>query len=101
MASDRQAIWAKKRLFFLTPHVMKNDLCSEACPAAAVKCLVVDEAHKAMGNYSYCQVVKQLVGYSRQFRVLALSATPGSDRQVSLPTPLGHMLLSTVGSALT
>uniref|UniRef100_S4REK3 Helicase ATP-binding domain-containing protein n=1 Tax=Petromyzon marinus TaxID=7757 RepID=S4REK3_PETMA len=79
MASDRQAIWAKKRLFFLTPHVMKNDLCSEACPAAAVKCLVVDEAHKAMGNYSYCQVVKQLVGYSRQFRVLALSATPGSD----------------------
>uniref|UniRef100_S4RJA5 FA complementation group M n=1 Tax=Petromyzon marinus TaxID=7757 RepID=S4RJA5_PETMA len=95
MASDRQAIWARKRLFFLTPHVMKNDLCSEACPAAAVKCLVVDEAHKAMGNYSYCQVVKQLVGYSRQFRVLALSATPGNDRQ-SVQQVLNNLLISRV-----
>ncbi|XP_061424719.1 Fanconi anemia group M protein isoform X2 [Lethenteron reissneri] len=95
MASNRQAIWAKKRLFFLTPHVMKNDLCSEACPAAAVKCLVVDEAHKAMGNYSYCQVVNQLVGYSRQFRVLALSATPGSDRQ-SVQQVLNNLLISRV-----
>ncbi|XP_067847954.1 Fanconi anemia group M protein [Heptranchias perlo] len=78
-ALNRQNIWNAKRIFFLTPQVMMNDLFRGACPAADVKCLVVDEAHKALGNYAYCQVVKELCNYTRQFRVLALSATPGSD----------------------
>ncbi len=33
-----------------------NDLSRGACPAVDVKCLVVDEAHKATGNHAYCQV---------------------------------------------
>lgn len=36
---------------------MVNDLTRGAVPAAHVKCLVVDEAHKALGNYAYCQVI--------------------------------------------
>ena len=36
---------------------------------------------RAQGNYSYCEVVRLLLNYTRQFRVLALSATPGSDAQ--------------------
>lgn len=35
---------------------MSNDLSHGALPAADVKCLVVDEAHKATGNHAYCQV---------------------------------------------
>jgi superfamily II DNA or RNA helicase len=41
-------------------------------------CVVVDEAHKAQGDYAYCAVIKQLAAATRHFRVLALSATPGS-----------------------
>ncbi|XP_007901994.2 Fanconi anemia group M protein [Callorhinchus milii] len=78
-AMDRQSIWDSKRVFFLTPQVMVNDLSRGTCSAVEVKCLVVDEAHKALGNHAYCQVVKMLCNYTRQFRVLALSATPGSD----------------------
>jgi Fanconi anemia group M protein len=48
--------WKTKRVFFLTPQVLTNDLTSGLCPAANIKCIVVDEAHKALGNYSYCQV---------------------------------------------
>ena len=34
------------------------------------------------------QVVRELSGAGGRFRVLALSATPGSDLQVGLPPPL-------------
>lgn len=36
---------------------MVNDLSRGACPAAEIKCLVIDEAHRALGNYAYCQVI--------------------------------------------
>eukprot|EP00072_Mus_musculus_P068655 XP_017170418.1 PREDICTED: Fanconi anemia group M protein homolog isoform X5 [Mus musculus] len=78
-AVNRKEIWSSRRVLFLTPQVMVNDLTRGAVPATHVKCLVVDEAHKALGNYAYCQVVRELVKYTTHFRILALSATPGSD----------------------
>ncbi|XP_009999505.1 PREDICTED: Fanconi anemia group M protein [Chaetura pelagica] len=78
-ALSRRELWATKRVFFLTPQIMVNDLSRGTCPAVEVKCLVVDEAHKALGNHAYCQVVRELGIYTKQFRILALSATPGSD----------------------
>ncbi|XP_060031561.1 Fanconi anemia group M protein isoform X2 [Erinaceus europaeus] len=77
-AGSRRQLW-RGRVLFLTPQVLANDLARGACPAAAVKCLVVDEAHRALGNHAYCQVVRELVKYTSHFRILALSATPGSD----------------------
>lgn len=55
-AKQRQEVWRTKRVFFLTPQVMVNDLSRETCPAQQVKCVVIDEAHKALGNHAYCQV---------------------------------------------
>ncbi|NXJ80145.1 FANCM protein, partial [Trogon melanurus] len=75
----RRDLWTTKRVFFLTPQIMVNDLSRGTCPAVEVKCLVIDEAHKALGNHAYCQVVRELSKYTNQFRILALSATPGSD----------------------
>ncbi|XP_064278826.1 Fanconi anemia group M protein isoform X7 [Passer domesticus] len=78
-ALGRRELWNTKRVFFLTPQIMVNDLSRGTCPAVEIKCLVIDEAHKALGNHAYCQVVRELSKYTSQFRVLALSATPGSD----------------------
>uniref|UniRef100_A0A8C9W7I0 FA complementation group M n=1 Tax=Scleropages formosus TaxID=113540 RepID=A0A8C9W7I0_SCLFO len=78
-ARSRRDLWRSRRVFFLTPQVMVNDLSRQTCPADQVKCVVIDEAHKALGNHAYCQVVKELAKQTRQFRVLALSATPGGD----------------------
>lgn len=58
---------------------MQNDLSSGICPAKEIVCCVLDEAHKALGNYAYTQVVRELVVNSVKFRLLALSATPGDD----------------------
>ncbi|KAJ8326916.1 3'-5' DNA helicase [Batrachochytrium dendrobatidis] len=78
-SETRIGIWKQKRVFFLTPQVMQNDLRSAACSADKVVLLVVDEAHRATGNYAYCEVIRELSKASSPFRVLALSATPGSD----------------------
>jgi len=79
--TERTVAWEKKRVFFLTPQVFTNDLTCGACAAASIKCLVVDEAHRALGNHSYCQVMKALLPFNDKFRVLALTATPGSNMQ--------------------
>ncbi|XP_035388629.1 Fanconi anemia group M protein isoform X2 [Electrophorus electricus] len=78
-APQRRELWRTRRVFFLTPQVMVNDLLRNTCPAPEVKCVVIDEAHKASGNHAYCQVVRELWNQTKQFRVLALSATPGGD----------------------
>lgn len=57
MAADkRSSLWHQKRVFFITPQVINNDLARGAVPAESIKCVVVDEAHKALGKYAYCQV---------------------------------------------
>ncbi|XP_074852253.1 Fanconi anemia group M protein isoform X2 [Carettochelys insculpta] len=92
---NRKEIWHNKRVFFLTPQIMVNDLSRGTCPAAEIKCLVIDEAHKALGNYAYCQVVKELCKYTNQFRILALSATPGSDKK-AVQEVISNLLISQI-----
>ncbi|KAJ3123675.1 hypothetical protein HK098_001707 [Nowakowskiella sp. JEL0407] len=75
----RQEYWKTKRVFYVTPQSIQNDLKNEICPGSSIVLLVVDEAHRATGNHSYTEVVRYLVGADAQFRVLALTATPGSD----------------------
>uniref|UniRef100_A0A3Q4NBG2 Helicase ATP-binding domain-containing protein n=1 Tax=Neolamprologus brichardi TaxID=32507 RepID=A0A3Q4NBG2_NEOBR len=85
--------WRSKRVFFLTPQVMVNDLSRDTCPAQQVKCVVIDEAHKALGNHAYCQVIKLLGSQTLQFRILALSATPGGDTK-SVQSVISNLLIS-------
>ncbi|XP_046986026.1 Fanconi anemia group M protein homolog isoform X1 [Schistocerca americana] len=71
--------WEEKRVIFCTPQILMNDVSNNICQAGDFKCVVVDEAHKATGNHAYVQVIKQLRSKSAVFRILALSATPGSN----------------------
>ncbi|KAG0033227.1 hypothetical protein BGZ81_009090 [Podila clonocystis] len=78
-AEARRAQWREKRLFFCTPHIVKNDISSGICPAEDIVCLVIDEAHKASGNYAFATVIRALHPLNTSVRVLALSATPGTE----------------------
>ncbi|KAI5920008.1 hypothetical protein F4810DRAFT_684339 [Camillea tinctor] len=70
--------WESKRVFFMTPQTLENDLSSGFADPKSIGLLVVDEAHRATGNYSYVKVVTFLRRFSNSFRILALTATPGS-----------------------
>ncbi|OTA98493.1 hypothetical protein M426DRAFT_325939 [Hypoxylon sp. CI-4A] len=70
--------WAAKRVFFMTPQTLENDLSSGFADPKSIGLLVIDEAHRATGNYSYVKVVNFLRRFTSSFRILALTATPGS-----------------------
>ncbi|XP_045830757.1 DEAD-box ATP-dependent RNA helicase FANCM isoform X1 [Trifolium pratense] len=77
----RARLWKTKRVFFVTPQVLEKDIQSGKCLVKYLVCLVIDEAHRAMGNYSYCEAVRELMAVPVQLRILALTATPGSKQQ--------------------
>eukprot|EP01046_Picozoa_sp_COSAG06_P080677 COSAG06_NODE_27927_length_584_cov_0.550515_1_plen_131_part_01 len=65
--SERQQLWESRRIFFCTPQVFENDLESGRCPAREVVCLVLDEAHKAQGDYAYVNVVRKIAAQTDRF----------------------------------
>lgn len=71
--------WQSKRVFFMTPQTIVNDLKTGICDPKKIVLLVVDEAHRATGSYAYVEVVKFLNRFNTSFRVLALTATPGAS----------------------
>ncbi|CAA6663830.1 unnamed protein product [Spirodela intermedia] len=88
----RSQFWKSKRVFFVTPQVLEKDILSGICPVKQLICLVIDEAHRAMGNYSYCVALMTL---PVQLRVLALTATPGS-KQKTIQNVIDNLHISTL-----
>ncbi|KAJ8667223.1 hypothetical protein QAD02_008885 [Eretmocerus hayati] len=74
----RRQAWLEKRVIFATPQTFQKDLQNNIVPCELIKCIVLDEAHKALGKHSYCEIVRMLNQKTKFFRILALSATPGS-----------------------
>lgn len=76
---NRASIWDSKQVFFATPQLVENDLTTGIIDPKLVVLLVIDEAHRARGNYAYNNVVKFLNRFNTNYRILALTATPASD----------------------
>ena len=77
-AKLRSVGWLTKRVIYSTPQTVERDLAKGRLDPRDVTCIVVDEAHRASGDYSYCGVVRYMMCRNPHFRVLALTATPGS-----------------------
>lgn len=78
-AADRSKHWASRRVFYCTPQTFSNDLQSRRADGRRVVCVVIDEAHRATKAHAYVQCMRLLDAAGSRYRVLALSATPGSD----------------------
>jgi ATP-dependent DNA helicase MPH1 len=74
----REGEWGSKRLFFMTPQTLMNDLSKGYADPKSIVLLVIDEAHRATGDYAYVKAVEFIRRFSKSIRVLALTATPGS-----------------------
>jgi ATP-dependent DNA helicase MPH1 len=70
--------WTQRRVFFMTPQTLLNDLSHGFVDPKSIVLLVIDEAHRATGEYAYAKVAKFIRRFSNSIRVLALTATPGS-----------------------
>ncbi|GAA5886278.1 hypothetical protein JCM6882_001589 [Rhodosporidiobolus microsporus] len=78
MPKLRAVGWATKRVIYSTPQTVERDLAKGRLDPRDITCIVVDEAHRASGDYSYCGVIRYVMSRNPHFRVLALTATPGS-----------------------
>lgn len=55
--NKRTQVYQEKRVFFMTPQTLENDLECARFDGKNVVLVVVDEAHRATGNYSYCKII--------------------------------------------
>ncbi|GBE78153.1 hypothetical protein SCP_0110360 [Sparassis crispa] len=77
--AKRARLWDEKRVFYMTPQTLQSDFMSNNFDPAEIVLVVFDEAHRGTGDYSYAQLVRFLMAKNPHVRILALTATPGSD----------------------
>lgn len=75
----RKEMWKTAKIVFSTPQGLENDIISDRIDVKDVSLLVVDEAHRAVGDYSYVFLTKQYNKKAKHPKILALTASPGSD----------------------
>ncbi len=78
--SKRAELWKKAKIIFSTPQGLENDIISSRINLAEVSLMVFDEAHRATGDYSYVFVASRYNKLATYSRILALTASPGSDK---------------------
>ena len=77
----RAELWKQSKIIFSTPQGLENDIITCRINLEEVCLLGIDEAHRAVGNYSYVFVAKQFMKLSKYPRIIALTASPGSDME--------------------
>ncbi len=77
----RSAQWAEAQFIFSTPQGLENDIIGGRIPLEDVSLFVFDEAHRAVGDYSYVFLAKRYQAKAKFPHLLALTASPGSDME--------------------
>ncbi len=76
---QRAQLWSKK-VVFSTPQVFMNDLITGRLQLQDAVLLVFDEAHRAVGDYSYTFIGPRYA-QEKNSLILGLTASPGSTRE--------------------
>ncbi|GAB6135143.1 DEAD/DEAH box helicase [Thermococcus prieurii] len=77
----RAELWRKSVVITATPQTVENDVLTGRISLEDVVLLVVDEAHRAVGNYAYVFIAKEYLKTAKHPLVLGLTASPGSDEE--------------------
>ncbi len=77
----REKEYKDAKIVFSTPQTVENDLKEGRLSLEDFCLLVVDEAHRSVGNYSYTYVAKKYMTQAKHPLILALTASPGSDKE--------------------
>lgn len=78
--TKREETFLHARFIFSTPQTLENDVLSGRISLKDVSLLIVDEAHRATGDYAYVFLAQEYQKTAQHQRILALSASPGTDK---------------------
>ena len=77
----RAQLWKEAQIIISTPQGLENDIINSRINLKEVSLLIFDEAHHATGEYAYVWIANQYDKTSSTARILALTASPGSDME--------------------
>ena len=76
----RQEYYEQAKIIVATPQTIKQDLINERLTLKYISALIIDEAHKSVGNYAYTFLSKNYIENSKYPIILALTASPGGTK---------------------
>ena len=79
--AERTADWERSQVIFATPQVVKNDLIAGRYTLQDVTLLIVDECHRAVGNYAYVFLARRYHDTAAKPLLLAMTASPGGSQE--------------------
>lgn len=74
---DRKVFYQKGKLFFATPQLIRNDIEDKILDPKEFSLIVVDECHRAVGDYAYVDVSNAYMETNSDPLILGLTASPG------------------------
>jgi Fanconi anemia group M protein len=74
---ERIIEWNRATVILATPQVIKNDLIAGRYTLKDVTLLIVDECHRAVGNYAYVFLAQRYLATADKPLLLAMTASPG------------------------
>lgn len=75
---ERSELWRNSaQVVVSTPQVIENDLVGEKIDLSQVELMIFDEAHRAVGNYSYVYIANKYMDQAKDPLILGLTASPG------------------------
>jgi Fanconi anemia group M protein len=88
---ERTTDWNRAKVILATPQVIKNDLIAGRYTLSDVTLIIVDECHRAVGNYAYVFLAQRYLQTAEKPLLLAMTASPGGnpDKVQDVCTNLG------------
>ena len=79
--SDRAA--TLPRILIATPQLVLNELAEGRISLRGVSTVIIDEAHRTVGNYSYVPIVRIYLAQRNDPHVVGFTASPGDPRRLT------------------
>ncbi|MDD1723524.1 MAG: DEAD/DEAH box helicase [Methanospirillum sp.] len=77
----RTGEWMAASVILATPQVIKNDIIAGRYDLRDVSLLIIDEAHRAVGNYAYVFLASRYMETAADPLILGMTASPGGNRE--------------------
>jgi len=78
LLTKRKKLWINS-VICATPEITRNDIVRKIVDTAQFNLIIFDEAHRAVGDYAYVEIAKQLSGSN--VRLLGMTATLPSEKE--------------------
>ncbi len=89
-SKKRKILYQESDVIFSTPQCVSNDIEDNHLPLNKLGLLIVDEAHRTVGDYAYVTICENV-----NCPILGLTASPGGKKQKIIEV-LGHLKVDTI-----